>query len=117
MDPEALSAGHSICTAPSTAQHRCQCNISGRNHPGNMDAKLQFPGLSNTWTMPVQNRLDMQLTGIKTPLGIKIQGKDVEGIQAVGAKIEQILARQPDVRAVFAERVSQGFYINIEVNR
>jgi len=42
---------------------------------GEMDAKLQFPGLSNTWTMPVENRLDMQLTGIKTPIGLKIQGR------------------------------------------
>lgn len=84
---------------------------------GEMDAKLQFPGLTNTWTMPVANRLDMQLTGIKTPLGIKVQGKTFEGIQAAGAQIEQILSRLPDVRSVFAERVSQGFYINVEVNR
>src|SRR5213075_958994 len=82
-----------------------------------MDAKLQFPGLSNTWTMPVENRLDMQLTGIKTPLGLKIQGKTVEGIQAAGARIEQILSRLPGVRSVFAERVSQGFYVNVEVDR
>ena len=51
-----------------------------------MDAKLQFPGLSNTWTMPVENRLDMELTGIKTPLGLKIQGPNLEGIQQVGAQ-------------------------------
>jgi copper/silver efflux system protein len=82
-----------------------------------MDAKLQFPGLSNTWTMPVQNRLIMQLTGIKTPIGIKVQGRNVEEIQQVGARIEQILSKTEDVRAVFAERVSQGFYLNIEVNR
>jgi copper/silver efflux system protein len=82
-----------------------------------MDAKLQFPGLSNTWTMPVQNRLDMQLTGIKTPIGMKIQGRTVEGIQASGARIEQILSKLPQTRAVFAERVSQGFYLNIDVNR
>jgi len=82
-----------------------------------MDAKLQFPGLSNTWTMPVQNRLDMQLTGIKTPIGIKIQGRNVEGIQAAGARIEQLLSRLPETRAVYAERVSQGFYLNIDVNR
>ena len=82
-----------------------------------MDSKLQFPGLSNTWTMPVENRLDMQLTGIKTPIGMKIQGRTVEGIQAVGSRIEQMLSRLPEIRAVFAERVSQGFYLNIEVNR
>lgn len=82
-----------------------------------MDAKLQFPGLSNTWTMPVENRLDMELTGIKTPLGLKIQGPTLEGIQQAGAQIQQALANLPDLRSIFAERVSQGFYVNIEVNR
>jgi Cu(I)/Ag(I) efflux system membrane protein CusA/SilA len=82
-----------------------------------MDAKLQFPGLSNTWTMPVENRLDMELTGIKTPLGMKIQGPTLESIQQAGAQIQQALSSLPDMRSIFAERVSQGFYINIEVNR
>ena len=82
-----------------------------------MDAKLQFPGLSNTWTMPVENRLDMQLTGIKTPIGMKIQGPSLEGIQAAGSRIEQSLSKLPQTRAVFAERVSQGFYLNVDVNR
>ena len=82
-----------------------------------MDQKLQFPGLSNTWTMPIQNRLDMELTGIKTPVGMKIQGPNVDVIQQIGAQIEQILSGHFDARAVFAERVSQGFYINVDVNR
>jgi copper/silver efflux system protein len=82
-----------------------------------MDEKLQFPGLTNTWTMPVQNRLDMALTGIKTPVGMKLQGTNLEQIQQLGAQIQQILSGWPQVRSVFAERVSQGFYINVEVNR
>ncbi len=82
-----------------------------------MDSRLQFPGLSNTWTMPVENRLDMELTGIKTPVGLKIQGPTVDGIQQIGSQIEKILAGQQNVRGVFAERVSQGFYINVDVNR
>jgi Cu(I)/Ag(I) efflux system membrane protein CusA/SilA len=82
-----------------------------------MDGKLQFPGLSNTWTMPVENRLDMELTGIKTPLGLKIQGPNLEGIQQVGAQVQQILSAIPEMRSIFAERVSQGFYLNVEVNR
>jgi Cu(I)/Ag(I) efflux system membrane protein CusA/SilA len=82
-----------------------------------MDAKLQFPGLSNTWTMPVENRLDMELTGIKTPLGLKIQGPNLDGIQQVGAQVQQVLSAIPQMRSIFAERVSQGFYLNIEVNR
>jgi Cu(I)/Ag(I) efflux system membrane protein CusA/SilA len=82
-----------------------------------MDAKLQFPGLSNTWTMPVENRLDMELTGIKTPVGMKIQGPSLEGIQQAGAQVQRVLSALPGVRSVFAERVSQGFYVNVTVNR
>jgi Cu(I)/Ag(I) efflux system membrane protein CusA/SilA len=82
-----------------------------------MDARLQFPGLSNTWTMPVENRLDMELTGIKTPLGLKIQGPTLEGIQQAGAQIQQLLSSLPEVRSIFSERVSQGFYINVGVDR
>lgn len=82
-----------------------------------MDEKLQVPGLTNTWTMPVENRLDMALTGIKTPVGMKIQGTSVEGIQQLGTEVQQILSGMPQVRSAFAERVSQGFYVNIEVNR
>ena len=82
-----------------------------------MDAKLQFPGLTNTWTMPIENRLDMELTGIKTPVGIKIQGPSLDGIEALGATVQQILGAMPEMRSVFAERVAQGFYINVEVNR
>jgi Cu(I)/Ag(I) efflux system membrane protein CusA/SilA len=82
-----------------------------------MDEKLQFPGLTNTWTMPVQNRLDMALTGIKTPVGMKLQGANLEQIQQLGAQVQKILSALPQVRSVFAERVSQGFYINLEVNR
>ena len=82
-----------------------------------LDEKLQFPGLTNTWTMPVQNRLDMELTGIKTPVGLKIQGPNVEGIQAAGAQVQQILGRIPELRSIFSERVAEGFYVNVEVNR
>ena len=82
-----------------------------------MDAKLQFPGLTNTWTMPIENRLDMELTGIKTPVGIKIQGPSLDGIEELGARVQQILGAMPEMRSVFAERVAQGFYINVEVNR
>ena len=82
-----------------------------------MDAKLQFPGLSNTWTMPVENRLDMALTGIKTPVGMKIQGFSLDTIQQIGTEIQQILSSMSQVRSIFSERVSEGFYVNVDVNR
>ena len=82
-----------------------------------MDARLQFPGLSNTWTMPVENRLDMELTGIKTALGIKVQGPTVDGIQQLASQIQSVLSSMPQVSSVFAEKVAQGFYIDVRVNR
>ena len=82
-----------------------------------MDDKLQFPGLSNTWTSPVENRLDMELTGIKTPLGMKVQGPNVDGIQQLASQLQTVLSGLPQVRSVFAEKVAQGFYVNVEVKR
>jgi Cu(I)/Ag(I) efflux system membrane protein CusA/SilA len=82
-----------------------------------LDEKLQFPGLTNTWTMPVASRLDMELTGIKTAVGIKIQGPDLNQIQEIGAQMQQLLSAIPATSSAFAERVSQGFYLNVEVNR
>jgi copper/silver efflux system protein len=82
-----------------------------------MDQRLQFPGLSNTWTMPVENRLDMELIGIKTPLGMKVQGPNVDGIQQLASQIQNVLSGLPQVRSVFSEKVAQGFYVNVDVNR
>jgi len=82
-----------------------------------MDQKLQFPGLTNSWTMPVQNRLDMELTGIKTAVGIKIQGPDLAHIEQIGSQMQQILSGMPQADSIYAERVAQGFYLNVEVNR
>ncbi|HEX5483875.1 MAG TPA: efflux RND transporter permease subunit, partial [Terriglobia bacterium] len=82
-----------------------------------MDARLQFPGLTNTWTMPVANRLDMELTGIKTPVGLKVQGPNLQGIQQVAASIQRVLSSMPEVRSIFAEKVAEGFYVNINVDR
>jgi Cu(I)/Ag(I) efflux system membrane protein CusA/SilA len=74
-----------------------------------MKAKLGLRGLSNTWTMPVESRLDMELTGSKTPLGLRTQSLNLEGVQQVGAQVRQILSAIPEMRSNFAERVSQGF--------
>jgi Cu(I)/Ag(I) efflux system membrane protein CusA/SilA len=82
-----------------------------------MDASLQFPGFPNVWTQPIRNRLDMLLTGIKTPVGIKIFGPDLDVIQGVGEQIEQILKNVPGTRSVYAERVSQGYFTDIKINR
>ena len=82
-----------------------------------MDASLQFPGFPNVWTQPIRNRLDMLLTGIKTPVGIKILGPNLDVIQGVGEQIEQALQNVPGTRSVYAERVSQGYFTDITIDR
>ena len=82
-----------------------------------MDAALQFPGFPNVWTQPIRNRLDMLLTGIKTPVGIKVFGPELDTIQSIGQQIERILRRVPGTRSVYAERVSQGYFTDIRIDR
>jgi Cu(I)/Ag(I) efflux system membrane protein CusA/SilA len=82
-----------------------------------MDAALQLPGFPNTWTQPIRNRLDMLFTGIKTPVGIKIFGPDLQTIQNIGQQIEAALQRVPETRSAYAERVSQGFFTDIRIDR
>ncbi len=82
-----------------------------------MDEALQFPGFPNVWTQPIRNRLDMLLTGIKTPVGIKIFGPDLAVIETVGQQIEQALQRVDGTRSVYAERVTQGFFTDIQIDR
>src|SRR5947207_3810649 len=84
---------------------------------GEMDAQLQFPGFPNVWTQPIRNRLDMLLTGIKTPVGIKILGSDLNEIQRIGSEIERALQNIPGTRSVYAERVAQGYFTDIRVDR
>jgi len=82
-----------------------------------MDASLQFPGFPNVWTQPIRNRLDMLLTGIKTPVGIKIFGADLNVIQGIGQQIERLLSQVPGTRSVYAERVAQGYFTDIRIDR
>ena len=82
-----------------------------------MDANLQFPGFPNVWTQPIRNRLDMLLTGIKTPVGIKILGASLDEIQRLGVAIERALQSVPGIRSVYAERVAQGYFADIRINR
>ncbi|HKE86961.1 MAG TPA: CusA/CzcA family heavy metal efflux RND transporter [Vicinamibacterales bacterium] len=82
-----------------------------------MDASLQFPGFPNVWTQPIRNRLDMLLTGIKTPVGIKIFGADLNVIQGLGQQVERILQQVPGTRSVYAERVTQGYFTDIRIDR
>ena len=82
-----------------------------------MDQALQFPGLTNAWTMPIITRIDMLSTGIKTPVGIKIAGPDLETLQAIGQRIEAVIRRVPGTLSVYADRVADGNYIDFDVRR
>jgi Cu(I)/Ag(I) efflux system membrane protein CusA/SilA len=82
-----------------------------------MDRAVQIPGMPNVWTMPIRNRLDMLLTGIKTPVGIKISGTDLATIQELGKKLEQIVQQVPGTRSVYAERVAEGYFTDIRIDR
>src|SRR5438094_3697093 len=82
-----------------------------------MDAEMQFPGFPNVWTQPIRNRLDMLLTGIKTPVGIKILGSNLDEIQRLGEQLERALQPLSGTRSVYAERVAQGYFTDIQINR
>ncbi|TXH53217.1 MAG: efflux RND transporter permease subunit [Burkholderiaceae bacterium] len=82
-----------------------------------MDKALQFPGVSNAWTMPIKARIDMLSTGIRTPIGIKVFGKDLNEMERLAKQIEAVVKTVPDTTSAFAERITGGSYLMIEPNR
>jgi Cu(I)/Ag(I) efflux system membrane protein CusA/SilA len=82
-----------------------------------LDGALQFPGVANAWTMPIRARIDMLSTGIRTPIGIKVYGKDLAGMERVAKEIEAVVKTVPGTTSAFAERITGGFYLNIEPDR
>jgi Cu(I)/Ag(I) efflux system membrane protein CusA/SilA len=82
-----------------------------------LDAAIQFPGLTNAWTMPIKTRIDMLATGIKTPVGIKIMGDDLDTLVRLGEQIEGAVSRVPGTLSVFAERTTGGNYFDYDIRR
>ncbi len=82
-----------------------------------MDAALKIPGLANIWVQPIRNRIDMLATGIKSPVGIKVAGPDLQAIEDIGRRIEGIVKTVPGATSVLAERLSGGRYIEVRVDR
>ncbi|MGQ0695440.1 MAG: efflux RND transporter permease subunit [Nitrospiraceae bacterium] len=82
-----------------------------------MDGALQFPGVTNAWTMPIKARIDMLTTGVRTPVGINISGPDLKQIEGIGKHLEMVLKDVPGTRSVYAERVSGGFFLDFAINR
>ena len=82
-----------------------------------MDEALKIPGMTNAWTMPIKARIDMLSTGVRTPLGIKILGSDLEKIEGLGTRLEMVLKDIPGTRSVFAERAAGGYFLDFDLKR
>jgi Cu(I)/Ag(I) efflux system membrane protein CusA/SilA len=82
-----------------------------------MDRATRLPGVTNSWTMPIKGRIDMLATGVRTPVGIKIFGPDLDTLQALGEEVERVMQRVPGTRSAYAERGVSGYYVTIAVNR
>src|SRR5438045_3242619 len=82
-----------------------------------MDKALQFPGVSNAWTMPIKARIDMLSTGIRTPVGVKVLGTDLAEMEKIARQIEAVLRTVPGTTSAYAERAIGGYYLNIDPDR
>ncbi len=82
-----------------------------------MDRALRIPGVTNSWTMPIKNRIDMLSTGVRTPIGIKVFGSDLKEIERTGETLEGLLRKIPGTRSVYAERVAGGYFLDIVPRR
>ena len=82
-----------------------------------MDKSLQFPGVANAWTMPIKARIDMLSTGIRTPVGVKVFGKDLAEIDTVARQIETAIRAVPGTSSAYAERAIGGYYLNVDPDR
>ena len=82
-----------------------------------LNSRVTLPGISNTWVMPIKNRIDMLATGIKTPVGIKVAGPDLDEIESIGKRIEEVINKVPGTVSVYSERVAGGRYVIIDIDR
>src|SRR5256886_17320863 len=82
-----------------------------------MDRSLQFPGVSNAWTMPIKARIDMLSTGIRTPVGVKVLGTDLAEMEKLARQIEAVIRTMPGTTSAYAERPIAGYYLNIVLDR
>lgn len=98
-------------------RHITPDTISTEELVSQMNRALQIPGVSNAWTMPIRGRIDMLTTGIRTPVGLKIAGSDVKGIQDIGADIEGLLKTVKGTRTVLAERTAGGYFLDFNWDR
>ncbi|MBT7371750.1 MAG: efflux RND transporter permease subunit, partial [Gammaproteobacteria bacterium] len=82
-----------------------------------MDAAIKFPGLANAWTMPIKTRIDMLSTGIKTPVGVKVSGPDLNELQRIAEEVEQVMKTMPETLSAFADRAAGGYFLDFDIKR
>jgi Cu(I)/Ag(I) efflux system membrane protein CusA/SilA len=108
---------HSPIPLQAIARHFQPDRLSTEELVAEMDRALQFPGTVNAWTMPIKNRIDMLSTGVRTPVGIKILGADLNEIERLGTHLEMILRDVPGTRSIYAERTAGGYFLDFDLKR
>jgi len=103
--------------AKAILRHLTPDHISQEQLIREMNEALSLPGLANAWTMPIRGRIDMLSTGLRTPVGLKISGGDLDTIEEIGARVESLLPSVKGTRSVFAERTGSGYFLDFEWNR
>ncbi|TWB53075.1 Cu(I)/Ag(I) efflux system membrane protein CusA/SilA [Rhizobium sp. ERR 922] len=114
-DPAPTEMFETIITLKPKSQWRPGVTVDSLKQE--MDAALQFPGVSNAWTMPIRGRIDMLSTGIRTPVGVKVYGTDLTEMEKIARQIENVLKTIPGTSSAYAERVIGGYYLDIVPNR
>ncbi|MBI4179017.1 efflux RND transporter permease subunit [bacterium] len=114
-DPAPIMMVESIITLKPMENWRPGLTVEGLKEE--MDAKLRFPGMPNIWWMPIQTRIEMLATGVRSPIGVKVMGPNLETIAESARQIEQALKDIPGTRSVFAERATSGSYLDFEIDR
>ncbi len=114
-DPAPLTMIETMIQLKPKAQWRPGMTLQGLQDE--LNRMINFPGLTNTWVMPIKNRLDMLATGIRTPVGIKVAGADLATIESIGRQLERIVSTVPGTASVYSERVVGGRYIKVDINR
>jgi Cu(I)/Ag(I) efflux system membrane protein CusA/SilA len=114
-DPAPTEMFETVITLKPESQWRPGLTIDGL--VSEMDKALQMPGISNAWTMPLRARIDMLSTGIRTPIGIKVFGTDLDEMEHIARQIEAVVRNVPGTTSAYAERIGGGYYLNIEPDR
>ena len=114
-DPAPMEMFETVINLKPQSQWRDGLDLDGLI--AEMDGALQFPGLSNAWTMPIKARIDMLATGIRTPVGVKVFGTDIATMEDLAREIEAAIRTVPGTTSAYAERASSGYYVNIDPDR